>query len=84
MKSILGILTALFGLMSCTTKTEPNLNVQNIVSSDTIQTQDIDTLTELQALDTLNYTDSNGLKQGLWKQYMNGKLWKVENYRRPT
>lgn len=31
--------------------------------------------------DTLNYRDSEGLKQGTWKVFLNGKIWKIENYK---
>jgi antitoxin component YwqK of YwqJK toxin-antitoxin module len=31
--------------------------------------------------DTLNYRDEAGLKQGIWKHYLKGKIWKIEPYK---
>jgi len=31
--------------------------------------------------DTLNFVDKNGLKQGIWKEYRNGKLFRVGTYK---
>lgn len=43
----------------------------------------IDTLQEVrkEKTDTLNYTDVNGLKQGRWETYWNGKIAKREFFR---
>ncbi|MFM9984633.1 MAG: toxin-antitoxin system YwqK family antitoxin, partial [Flavobacteriales bacterium] len=30
---------------------------------------------------THNYADAAGKKQGIWKSYLNGKLWKEENFK---
>lgn len=36
---------------------------------------------EVQAFDAINQKDKNGLKQGVWETYRNGKIWKRENYK---
>lgn len=32
-------------------------------------------------VEQINVTDSNGLKQGKWESYLNGKLWKIDYYK---
>lgn len=35
----------------------------------------------IEILDSLNASDAQGRKQGLWKQMLNGKVWKLEQYK---
>ena len=64
---------------SCdSTKQQPHKeNSEVVLVSDTSEINDPRTTTSV----TYNYTDATGKKQGIWKSYLNGKLWKEENFK---
>jgi hypothetical protein len=77
------IISAIFasGLINCTDPPHSVMQASILTEVDT-STINENTLQYKPILiqDTLQFTDENGLKQGLWKEYLNGKLWKEERY----
>ncbi|WP_107037519.1 toxin-antitoxin system YwqK family antitoxin [Brumimicrobium mesophilum] len=85
MKSIASLFLLVITLTACIDRIEevkPEITKQSkgkILSKDSVITSllvnDV-----VQTEDTLNKIDSNGLKQGVWIEYLHHKLWKLENY----
>lgn len=81
----LQLLVALIILFSCTENQVPNSTAKTIEplelkDSSRITTQVHSQADSLSKIPALNYTDARDMKQGQWKSYLNGKIWKNENY----
>lgn len=83
------IINTIIGLLFFCSCNNGQENVVTIPSKDSSKPESLtDTLASynndkqpIDRQDTLNYQDSAGLKQGTWKKYLNGKIWKIENYK---
>lgn len=49
----------------------------SVIENNTLPIDSIPEKTE----NTTNFTDSQGLKQGIWKHFLNKKIWKIDNYK---
>ncbi len=69
-------------LVSCSNSN----NLTNVVNNDSLQTKIVDSIVDSSTIkhkeiETLNFTDSNGLKQGKWIKKWRGKIVNVEHYK---